>query len=163
LVDLPPFLLPAGSCWTMHENRTVGAMQKRRGVRSGWPDLSVICNGKVCVELKSVFGVVSKAQKRMREELLRSGADWWLARSAPAAVAALHLSGVPLRSRFGGRFRPPKLAAWGPERLRREHPMAIAARSAVGSGSVSGSGRGNARLMVGLRSLTCRSIGGGAA
>jgi len=44
------------------------------------------------VELKSRAGVASKTQKQIRAELLPAGAVWWLARSARAALMALHCS-----------------------------------------------------------------------
>ena len=47
------------------------------------------------VELKSRSGLASKVQKQVRAELLAAGALWWMARSANAAMMALHLSGVP--------------------------------------------------------------------
>lgn len=72
--------------------------QKRRGVRSGLPDVHVLYRGKsIYVEMKSHRGLASPTQKQVREELLRSGADWWMARSARAALMALHKSGVPLQ------------------------------------------------------------------
>jgi hypothetical protein len=141
LADLLPFLLPAGSYWTMAENKprsaTAGAMQKRRGVRAGQPDLFVIYRGKpIFVELKSLVGVVSRTQKVMREEIIAAGGDWWLARSERAAVVALHLSGVQLRSRSGKRFRPPALPPWEQPvqdlaLFKPSHPRAIAERSAA--------------------------------
>jgi hypothetical protein len=55
-----------------------------------------------------VAGVASKAQKQVRLEMLPAGADWWLARSARAAMMALHLSGVMFRRRW----KPPRLKPW---------------------------------------------------
>jgi hypothetical protein len=141
LADLLPFLLPAGAYWTMLENKprgaTAGAMQKRRGVRSGQPDLWVLHSGKtVCIELKSIFGVMSRTQKAMRKEILAAGGDWWLARSERAVVMALHLSGVRLRARSGGRFHPPKLPPWemptnDPSLFKPLHPAAVAQQSSA--------------------------------
>jgi hypothetical protein len=66
----------------------------------------VIWRGKpIFVELKSRAGVASKAQKQVRLEMLAAGATWWLARSARAALMALHLSGVVFRRRW----KPPRL------------------------------------------------------
>src|SRR5262249_4827076 len=50
----------------------------------------------------------SKAQKQIRTELLPAGATWWMARSARAALMALHLSGVVFRRRW----KPPRLKLW---------------------------------------------------
>jgi hypothetical protein len=79
-----------------------GLLQKKRGVRSGLPDVMVIaCHHLVVfVELKSVSGIASKAQKQVRRELLSVGCRWWMARSARAALMALHRAGVPF---LGGR------------------------------------------------------------
>jgi hypothetical protein len=99
--------------WTSLENKPLsrlsGIFQKRRGVRSGLPDVLVIWRGKpIFVELKSRAGVASKAQKQVRLEMLPAGADWWLARSARAALMALHLSGVVFRRAW----KPPRLKPW---------------------------------------------------
>jgi hypothetical protein len=52
-----------------------GGFQKRRGVRSGLPDVLVIANEKpIFVELKSRGGVPSKAQKQVGAELKLAGA-----------------------------------------------------------------------------------------
>src|SRR5215470_4730312 len=53
-------------------------------------------------------GVASKAHKQIRAKLLPAGADWSLARSARAALMALHLSGVVFRRRW----KPPRLQPW---------------------------------------------------
>ena len=60
------------------------------------------------MELKSRAGVATKAQKQVRIELLSAGATWWMARSARAALMALHLSGVVFRRRW----KPPRLKPW---------------------------------------------------
>jgi hypothetical protein len=110
---LPKYLNPACTFWTSLENKPIsrvsGMFQKRRGVRSGLPDVLVISRGKpIFVELKSRRGVASKTQKRIRTELLPAGADWWMARSARAAMTALHLSGVVFRRQW----KPPRLQPW---------------------------------------------------
>jgi hypothetical protein len=46
-----------------------------------------------------------KTQKQIRLEMLPAGAEWWMARSARAALMALHLSGVVFRRRW----KPPRL------------------------------------------------------
>jgi hypothetical protein len=104
---------PTDTFWTSLENKPLsrlsGVFQKRRGVRSGLPDVLVIFRQKpIFVELKSRAGVASKAQKQIRLEMLPAGADWWLARSARAALMALHLSGVVFRRRW----KPPRLKPW---------------------------------------------------
>ena len=110
---LDEYLDPADTFWTSLENKPLsrlsGIFQKRRGVRSGLPDVLVIWRGKpIFVELKSRAGIASKAQKQISAKLRPSGADWWLARSARAALMALHLSGVV----FGRKWKPPRLKPW---------------------------------------------------
>ena len=99
--------------WTALENKPIsrvsGVFQKKRGVRSGVPDVFVLYRGKsIFLELKSRRGVASKAQKQIRLEMLPAGAVWWMARSARAALMALHLSGVV----FQRRWKPPQLRPW---------------------------------------------------
>jgi hypothetical protein len=110
---LGEYLDPADTFWTSLENKPLsrlsGIFQKKRGVRSGLPDVLVIWRGKpIFVELKSRAGVASKAQKQIRLEMLPAGADWWLARSARAAMMALCLSGVVFRRPRN----PPRLKPW---------------------------------------------------
>jgi hypothetical protein len=110
---LDEYLDPADTFWTSLENKPIsrlsGIFQKKRGVRSGLPDVLVVWRGRpIFVELKSRAGVASKAQKQIRLEMLPAGADWWLARSARAALMALHLSGVLFRRRW----KPPRLKPW---------------------------------------------------
>jgi hypothetical protein len=62
----------------------------------------------IFVELKSRAGVASKVQKQVRLEMLPAGAAWWMARSARAALMALHLSGVVFRRQW----KPPRLKPW---------------------------------------------------
>ena len=133
---LAKYLDPASTFWTSLENKPLsrlsGLFQKRRGVRSGLPDVLVIFRQKpIFVELKSRAGVASKAQKQIRAKLLPAGADWWLARSARAALMALHLSGVVFRRKW----KPPRLKLWeGPfadtQRLP-QHPSVAAERAAA--------------------------------
>jgi hypothetical protein len=54
-------------------------------------------------------------QKQIRMEMLPVGAKWWMARSARAALMALHLSGVVFRRRR----KPARLMPWeGRSRIR---------------------------------------------
>jgi hypothetical protein len=110
---LDKYLDPADTFWTSLENKPIsrlsGIFQKKRGVRSGLPDVQVIWRGKpIFVELKSRAGKASKVQKHVRLKMLPAGADWWLARSARAAMMALHLSGVV----FLRDWKPPRLKPW---------------------------------------------------
>jgi hypothetical protein len=68
-------------------------------------------------QLKSRRGQCSPSQRAVREALLRVGAQWWVCRSANAAMWALIESGVTFRviSNDDGsteRWQQPKLPAW---------------------------------------------------
>jgi hypothetical protein len=107
---LAKYLDPSCTFWTSLENKPIsrisGIFQRKRGVRSGLPDVLVIFRQRpIFVELKSRRGVASKAQKQIRLEMLPAGATWYMARSARAALMALHLEGVIFRRKW----RPPRL------------------------------------------------------
>jgi hypothetical protein len=132
---LTRYLDPATVFWTSLENRPSsllnGLLQKKRGVRSGLPDVMVIACHRlvVFVELKSVSGIASKAQKQIRSELLAVGCNWWMARSARAALTALHRAGVPFRRPW----KPPVLQPWegpftGDEARLPQHPSVLVYR-----------------------------------
>jgi hypothetical protein len=80
-VAAPRYLDGKCTFWTALKNKPLsplsGMFQKRRGVRSGLPDVLVIFRQRpIFVELKSRRGVASKVQKQIRQELLPSGATW---------------------------------------------------------------------------------------
>jgi hypothetical protein len=100
---LDKWLDPACSFWTATDpvapSATSGAMRKKRGVKPGVPDVLVwYCGKSIAVELKSRHGQCSQPQRAVREGLLRAGAQWWVCRSAKAAMWALAQSGVPFRT-----------------------------------------------------------------
>jgi hypothetical protein len=138
---LARYLDPSCTFWTSLENKPIsavsGMLQKRRGVRSGLPDMLVLFRDDtgtivIFIELKSRRGVASRVQKQIRLEMLPVGAKWWMARSARAALMALHLSGVAFRRKW----QPPQLKPWeGPfadptQRLPQE-PRVAAERAAA--------------------------------
>jgi hypothetical protein len=142
LADLLKQHLDTSRCfWTSLENKPIsrisGFLQTKRGVRSGVPDVMILYRHAtgtkaIFIELKSRRGVASKAQKHLRIELLRSGAAWYMARSARAAMAALHLEGVVFRRKW----KPPKLKLWegpfsGLEKRLPQHPRVAAERAAA--------------------------------
>jgi hypothetical protein len=119
---LDKWLDPACSFWTATDpvapSATSGAMRKKRGVKPGVPDVLVWYRGKsITIELKSRRGQCSRSQRLAREALLRAGAQWWVCRSANAAMWALYKSGVPFRTIVHEdgtieRWQQPKLPAW---------------------------------------------------
>jgi len=130
---LDKHLDPACTFWTSLENKPIsmlsGMFQKRRGVRSGLPDVMVLLRHAagtlvIFIELKSHRGKVSRVQKQIRLEMLPTGAVWWMARSARAALMALHRSGVPFRRKW----KPPRLEEWegpfsDPTQRLPQHPL----------------------------------------
>jgi hypothetical protein len=135
---LEKYLDPSCTFWTSLENKPLsmisGIFQKRRGVRSGLPDVLVLFRRDtgtvvIFIELKSRRGVASKVQKQIRVEMLPAGAVWWMARTARAAMMALHLSGVVFRRKW----EPPQLLPWegpftDPTRRLPQHPNVAAER-----------------------------------
>lgn len=107
-------------------------VRKMRRSRRGPPDVLVIYRSRVFfIELISRRGIASKAQKQIRLEMLPAGAEWWMARSARAALMALHLSDVVFRRKR----KPPQLKPWegpfaDPTRRLPEHLCVAAERAA---------------------------------
>jgi hypothetical protein len=119
---LDKWLDPACTFWTATDpvapSVASGAMRKKRGVKPGVPDVLIwYCGKSIAIELKSRRGQCSPSQRAVREALLRSGAQWWVCRSARAAMWALRKSGVPCRTivHEDGTlecWQQPELAAW---------------------------------------------------
>jgi hypothetical protein len=131
-------------------------VQKRRGVRNGLPDVLVLYRHDtsivvIFIELKSRRGVASKAQKQVRTELLPAGAAWWMARSARAALMALHLSGVVFQAQMEA------AAAQAMGRTIRRPDAAAAAGTGGGRTATRGAGAMAAR--AGKPWTRCREVG----
>jgi hypothetical protein len=119
---LDKWLDPTCTFWTATDpvapSATSGAMRKKRGVKHGVPDVLVWYRGKsITIELKSRHGQCSRSQRLAREALLRAGAQWWVCRSAQAAMWALAQSGVTFRTLVHNdgtleRWQPLGLPAW---------------------------------------------------
>jgi hypothetical protein len=119
---LDTWLDPACTFWTATDpiapSAISGFLRKRRGVKPGVPDVLIWhCGKSITIELKSRRGQCSPSQRAVREALLRAGAQWWVCRSADAAMWALYKSGVPFRTIFHDdgtieRWQQPKLPAW---------------------------------------------------
>jgi hypothetical protein len=102
-------------------------------VRKRRSRFSLVHDGRATfVELKSPAGVASAAQRRVCAELRAAGANWYLARSAPAALEALRRANVPVRREW----KSPPLPLWqGPftdpdERLPQAPEVAAQRRAA---------------------------------
>jgi hypothetical protein len=119
---LDKWLDPACTFWTATDpvapSVTSGVMRKKRGVKPGVPDVLVwYPGGSITIELKSRRGQCSRSQRAVREALLQAGAEWWMCRSANAAMWALAQSGVRFRTLTNDYGSPecwqqPELPAW---------------------------------------------------
>lgn len=111
---LTELLDPSAVFWTSVDNQpwslVSGIMRKKRGCRAGTPDVLLVHNAKVIgLELKSLGGKLSPAQKEVRLEMLRAGGMWVMVRTARGALTALHRLGVPFRRAW----KPPRrLPGW---------------------------------------------------
>ena len=138
---LAKWLDPATSFATAFDpvagSKLSGFLRKKRGIVPGCPDNWVLhCGRLICVELQSAAGRCSPAQRAVREALVRSGGEWWEARSAAAGMHALAESGVKFREivREDGsvaRWRQPPLEPWevprqSPREARARHPAVLA-------------------------------------
>ena len=98
--------IPAGG-----GGKTRGAILKGMGYKAGTPDMLVIWKPRhwkadegsfaIWLELKSVGGKLSKAQKQCRDALVAAGCYWALCRSLEDVEKALRRFGVPLRTTVG--------------------------------------------------------------
>jgi hypothetical protein len=85
-------------------------LRRKRGCRAGTPDYLLLHKGTLIgLELKSPGGRLSRTQIEVRLALLQAGGMWWMARSARAALVALHRSGVTFKRRWR---EPAKLRSW---------------------------------------------------
>jgi hypothetical protein len=119
-------------------SRISGFLQRKRGVKNGLADVQILYRRKpsnrcrtyvVFIELKAPHGVASRSQKRTRLEMLPTGAKWLMARTARAAMTALHHEGVP----FCQPWTPSELEPWegpffDPTRRLPQHPEVAAER-----------------------------------
>jgi hypothetical protein len=132
---LEQYLDPAEVFFSAIENKprsaVSGMLQKKSGVKSGFPDTIVIAASirPVFVELKSRSGRLSKTQKEVRAQLKAVGCEWYMARSTAAALAALQRACVPFRKPWTApELRPFEGPFTGDEKRLPQHP-AVAARS----------------------------------
>jgi hypothetical protein len=133
---LAQYLDPSFTVSTSLENRprsaVAGALAKRRGVRSGVPDVLVICHGQATfIEVKSRAGIASKAQAAFRNAVIAAGGRWWLVRSARAALTALARSGVKFRREWAEPALRPYEGPFCEERRLPQAPEIAAQRRAA--------------------------------
>jgi hypothetical protein len=83
------------------------------GVHAGFADLVVLCDGRVLfLELKSLKGQLSPAQKAFRDAVLALGFGWALVRSLDDALGALADHGFATRVVQPDTSQRPASPAW---------------------------------------------------
>jgi hypothetical protein len=135
---LTEYIDPSCAWFTGLENkphsRISGMLQRLRGCRSGISDMLVLASRQgggtrvIFIEMKSIRGRISPAQKQMRADVVLTGAVWLMARTARAAMTGLFLEGVHFRKAW----TLPALEEWeGPFREISRlpvHPLVAAER-----------------------------------
>jgi hypothetical protein len=143
---LDRWLDPDCSCWTATDpvagTATTGAMRKKRGVKPGVPDTLVwYCGKTIAIEMKSASGKCSPAQREFREKLLCARVEYWVCRTANAAMWAARRSGVRFRTIVHENgatetWCQPRLPDWekprrDPSEPRAQHPEIARQRNAA--------------------------------
>lgn len=78
-----------------------GMILKAMGLQPGWPDIHLIINRRAAyIELKSVTGTLSDAQKQVRDAILQAGGIIATCRSVDEVGTFLEGLAVPLRARL---------------------------------------------------------------
>lgn len=93
------FHVPNGGARTKAEAGIFKAM----GVKAGVPDVLILWRGQLyCIELKAPGRSLSPGQRDMRDRLLKSGAEWGLAKTVgEVAIACAGCWNMPLRASLG--------------------------------------------------------------
>ena len=73
---------------------------KRSGHQKGWPDIQIVWRGHpdIFIELKAARGLMSPAQKAMRDKLEYCGCTVLLCRTPEGVECSLRELGLPLRA-----------------------------------------------------------------
>lgn len=92
--------LPKGAIYHHSPNEGMNKVQYRKkqlamGMKPGWPDLEIFCNGKVLfLELKSPTGYASKTQKEIHSTIDANGFKTFVCRTINDVKAALQYAGM---------------------------------------------------------------------
>ena len=102
---LDKILNPNLTCWSSVENSNhtggISGMikqgkDKRKGVKSGFPDIVILYNGTcLCIELKATKGVISDSQDLFHKKIISSGNRIEVVRSLTDLVMVLCVHQVP--------------------------------------------------------------------
>ena len=105
IADLLKWILPDDVGWSHFPaggyalSRGGGARLYRLGLTTGWPDLMITYSGgrTLWLEVKTRFGVTSRAQRKRHEQLQANGHPVVVVRRASDVIAALETYGVPFK------------------------------------------------------------------
>lgn len=99
--------LPNDAVWTTMPagggGKVRGAQLKAKGLKPGWPDILIVYRGRlICIELKSLKGQRSPAQKLIHAQLSQAGALVYTAKSIEEVEGFLRVI-IPLKASTGAR------------------------------------------------------------
>jgi hypothetical protein len=96
---LPPDAIANHSPGEGQRSKRAQGELKRSGYQRGWPDIEIVWRNhpNIYVELKAPRGVMSEAQRLMRQRLEYCGCTVLLCRTPEGMECALRELGVPLR------------------------------------------------------------------
>ena len=101
--------LPEDAYWTAFDqgrapNRIIGALRKKRGMKSGIPDLFILWRGiSLWIERKVVAAdsELGTNQRLTAQRLIANGHFWARANNTEEVEAAIRKVGIPLRATLG--------------------------------------------------------------
>src|SRR3990167_4954258 len=98
------FALPPEAYWSAVGHggggRARGAKLMLMGVKPGVPDIFILHAGTfIGMELKSATGKLAPAQERAARKIETAGGRYYICRTIDDVIDALHLSGIPTRTR----------------------------------------------------------------
>ena len=98
--------LPADACFTAIDHARkmsaqAGKMRKDRGIKPGIPDWFIVWRGLTLWIERKAGSSLSTNQETFRDQLIRNGHHWRLARSLEEIELACRDVGIPLRATLG--------------------------------------------------------------
>ena len=97
--------LPSDAYWTAIDHAgemtpSAGKMRKLRGIKPGIADIVIVWRGNTLwIELKA-GSAVSDSQKAFRDDIIRNGHAWAVARSLDDIAFACSLHRIPMKGRL---------------------------------------------------------------
>ena len=132
--------LPLDACFTAIDpagktSQKIGALRRKRGIKPGVPDWFILWHGITLWIERKAGSSVSDNQETFRDQLVRNGHHWRLARTLEEVELACRDVGIPLRATLGEiRERIGAQAArLGVKKKRRASSKPRAARASAGA------------------------------